>query len=217
MQRTDIIQIWIIINVLKTKLPSLRDQPSAGSEMKTLMCCLVRPVRNEYRAMVEWWLGGETVELGENPAPVPLRPPRILLKEFPGIQPSLRKSIQLPGLRHGLKVNMLVNYVQQELWSIKAYWGGGGESRPVAQIILALGTMCRTGQLHTPVTLTPGKELGTHRMDVWVGPRPGLKLSRKDKSLPPSKIEPQSCSPQPVAVLSYPSSQSRYRPMYVFS
>jgi hypothetical protein len=37
-------------------------------------------VTDEYGAMVEWWLSGETKELGEKPTPVPLHPPGISLQ-----------------------------------------------------------------------------------------------------------------------------------------
>jgi hypothetical protein len=37
-------------------------------------------VIDEYGEMVEWWLAGETKELGEKPTPVSLRPPRVSLE-----------------------------------------------------------------------------------------------------------------------------------------
>jgi hypothetical protein len=82
------------MSAIKERLPLLWNHPSAGSEMNPLIkdqgydnMLLVQGYRtprgeviDEYGAMVEWWLAGETKELKENPAPVPLCPPWISLE-----------------------------------------------------------------------------------------------------------------------------------------
>jgi len=61
--------------------------------------------------------------------------------------------------------------------------------------------MDMSGQLPIPAALLPGKDLDTHWIEGWVGPRAGLDAvgykKRKIPSLSMPGTEPQSSSPQP--------------------
>jgi hypothetical protein len=65
---------------------------------------------------------------------------------------------------------------------MKAYRG----SRGIALLVLCLGV--RSGERNTPVSVFPVKEPSARWIGGWVGPRAGLDVWEKRKSLAPAGI-----------------------------